>query len=151
MIWTINDLSAFPAAFAHAGDPDQAVIAAYVAQSRRPQQPQSRPGVRRYYYLLNDDPRVSLCAVGMPLDAWAGGAMCKVGTSEIIGEFKGNRHLVGRKGLRLQLQPLAWLNAPADEHYESGGQALEAVSFQVLDLDRAAQSQRRIVQQYQWK
>lgn len=84
MIWTINDISAFRSAFVAAGEPDQSIINAYLAKKRRTMQPQARPGVRRYYYLLAEDPRVSLCCVGMPLADWNGGG-------HVQGGHTGNR------------------------------------------------------------
>lgn len=151
MIWTIKNIDDFLPAFTLAGEPDQAVIDAYLARTRHRQQPLKHEGVRRYYYLLHDDARVRLTCVGMPLDAWRGGAMVKVGVNEIIGEFPGNRHLIGQKGLQLQFTPIAWLREPADQAFVNGAQALEAISFQILDLNRIEQSQQQIQQKYQWK
>lgn len=151
MIWTIEDVSGFQEVVTPAGEPDQSVIVAYLAQSRQRLQPQKQPGVKRWYYLLADDPRVTLATVGMPLEDWHGSAMCMIGTRQIIGEFPGNRHLIGRKGLQLKMQPIAWLKEPADKTFRTAQQALEELSFQVLDLDQALRSQWNIQQKYEWR
>lgn len=87
----------------------------------------------------------------MPLLAWRGAAMCIVGTREIIGEFAGNRHLCGRKGLQLKMQPAAWLKEPADLAMGDGDDALEELSMQILDLADAQRSQEQIARKYQWR
>jgi hypothetical protein len=151
VIWTIDDIRDLVPLVVPAGEPDQQVIAAYLARTRRPQHPPKHQGVKRYYYLLRDEPRVVFTCLSMPLEAWQGGVMAKVGTREIIGEFAGNRHLVGKKGSQLQFSPIAWLQGEADQHFLNASQALQELSFQILDLDRAERSQRAIARQYQWK
>jgi hypothetical protein len=151
MIWSISDLSDLVPLVVPAGEPDQQVIAAYLTHTKKPQHPQKHQGIKRYYYLLRDDVRVVFTSLGMPLDAWRGGAMAKVGTREIIGEFAGNRHFTGRKGLFLQLSPIAWLEGEADQHFLNAAQALQELSFQILDLDRIEQSQRAIERKYRWR
>lgn len=151
MIWIIDNIRAFQAAFTSAGEPDQAVIDAFLQTTQHKQHAPAHEGVKRYYYLLADDPRVVLCCVGMPLADWRGPAMAIVGTREIIGEFPGNRHLVGKKGLQIRMQPATWLKEPADRHFADAGQALEEISFQVLDLETIERSQQDIAQKYRWK
>lgn len=90
-----------------------------------------------------------LTTIGMPLTDWRGAAMCVVGTREIIGEFTGNRHLIGRKGLRIKMQPAAWLKAPADLVLADAHAALQEISFQVLDLADIQRSQERLARAYQ--
>ena len=61
MIWRIASIDqAFIAAWHDAGSPDQAVIDAYLAKSRRPQHPQSHQGIKRWYYLRIGNPRIRL-------------------------------------------------------------------------------------------
>ncbi len=150
MIWTLNTVdAAFLDAFEAAGDPDEAVIASYVA--RHGQHAPKNVGVKRWYYLLKENPRVRLGTVGRPLGDWpgAGGVKILVGTSEIIGEFPGNRALVGQMGLHLQMEPIAWLQGEADRHFASGAALLAEISEQILDRRAIQQSQRRIQKRYE--
>lgn len=115
MIWTLSTVDPdLIAAFQSAGEPDQAVIDAYMQKlpRRRHYQPE-RPGVKRWYYLMRDNPRISLAALGMPLEDWQGPAFF-VGTRAIIGEFPGNRAFVGKKGLQMKMQPLTLMTGQAD-------------------------------------
>jgi hypothetical protein len=141
MIWQIDTVSDLVEAFTDAGDIDEQVIAAYLATTRQPQHEQKRPDIRRWYYLLKDNPRVSLCCVGMPLDAWQGPAMLIVGTREIIGEFAGNRAVRGKLGLQLKMQPLAWMSGDPGRRFAKGSQMLAEISEQVLDLRPASRVQ----------
>lgn len=140
MIWQLDDTSDLVASFIDAGPIDEQVVAAYLAAARQPQHEQKRPDVKRWYYLAADNPRVSLCCVGMPLDAWRGPAMLIVGTREIIGEFAGNRDVVGRLGLQLKMQPLAWMSGEPGRRFATGKQLLSEISEQVLDLRPASRT-----------
>jgi len=151
MIWTIDDVSAFVPVMLPAGVPDQAVIDAYLARTRRRLPPPKHQGVPRYYYLWQEDARVAVACIGMPLADWQGAALAKVGSREIIGEFAGNRQFIGRKGLQLQLNPIAWLKEPTDQHFAHAQQALEELSMQALDLAAAERVQAKIIQKYQWR
>lgn len=153
MMWRINSVDqAFIDAWQDAGDPDQAVIDAYVAKLRRPLSPQKHTGVRRWYYLFNDNPRIRLISIGRPLEDFAGlPAKVMVGTVEIIGEFPGNRAYVGRRGLTLNCQPIEWLQGAADEEFADGNAALAAISEQIIDLREIQRSQRSIKERYEWK
>ena len=152
MIWTLDTVDPnLIAAFTAADDPDQAVIDAYMQQlpPRRRHQPE-RAGVKRWYYLHRENPRISLATLGMPLDGWRGGAFFIVGTREIIGEFPGNQAFTGKKGLQMKMQPIQWMSGQADQHFASGAQILAEISEQILDLDAAQQSQRSIRRKYEW-
>ena len=74
--------------------------------------------------------------VGCPLTEWpdGAGAMLIVGTLEIIGEFAGNRHLVGKKGLNLKMQSLDGMYGRAGQIIKSGADLLDTISTQILDL-----------------
>jgi len=74
-----------------------------------------------------------------------------VGTNEIIGEFPGNRDLVGLRGLQLQCQPIAWLEGEADLVLEDGAALLDEISEQILDSKAIDRSQRRIARRCEWK
>lgn len=141
MIWQLDSVSDLAAAFEDAGDIDEQVIAAYLKTSRQPQHEQKRPDIKRWYYLATDNPRVSLCCVGMPLDTWRGAAMLIVGTREIIGEFAGNREVAGKLGLQLKMQPLIWLHGQPDRRFATDGQMLAEISEQVLDLRTGTSAQ----------
>lgn len=141
MIWQVDNVSDLVAAFENAGDIDEQVVAAYLAKTRQPQHEQKRPDIKRWYYLAADNPRVSLCCVGMPLDTWRGAAMLIVGTREIIGEFAGNRDVAGKLGLQLKMQPLAWLLGQPGRRFATGNQMLAEISEQVLDLHAAPREQ----------
>ena len=134
MIWRLDNPSDLAAAFIDAGDIDEQVVAAYRASTRQPQHEQKRPDIKRWYYLLKDNPRVSLCCVGMPLDVWHGPAMLIVGTREIIGEFAGNCAVRGIRGLQLKMQPLSWMSGEPGRRFATGNQLLSEISEQVLDL-----------------
>lgn len=153
MIWTLDLIDGqFISAFVNAGDPDQRVIDEYLSrQPHRRLQPPERPGIKRWHYLLQDNPRIGLTTLAMPLDVWQGGTFFLVGTRNIIGEFTGNREFVGMKGLHLKMQPLAWMAGRADQQFASGAQLLAEISEQILDLDAAQRSQRKTRQRYEWK
>ena len=152
MIWKINNVDrAFIDAWHDAGQPDQAVIDAYTATSRRVS-PQKHVGIRRWYYLFNDNPRIRLTTIGRPLEDFAGqAAKVLIGTVEIIGEFSGNRDLVGKRGLTLQVQPIDWLQGEANEVFATGEAALAAISEQVIDRQDIQRSQRDIKRRYEWR
>ena len=152
MIWSINTVDqAFIDAWHDAGQPDQAVIDAYMATSQR-LSPQKHIGIRRWYYLFNDNARIRLTTIGRPLEDFAGlEAKVIVGTIEIIGEFEGNREFVGKRGLTLQCQPIAWLQGDADEVFATGGEALAAISEQIIDREDIQRSQRTIKSRYEWR
>jgi hypothetical protein len=153
MIWKILQINeAFIDAWTSAGEPDQAVIDAHVGRLRRKLPAAQHTGVMRRYYLLNENTRVRLATIGRPLEDFSGlGAKVVVGTHEIIGEFPGNEEFIGLKGLKLQCEPVEWLQGQADQEFATGSEALAAVSEQVLDLRRAEVVQREITQKYQWK
>lgn len=150
MIWTLQNVdSALIAAFQDAGIPDQWVIDAHLTRRGQRYQ-QERPGIKRWYYLHREEPRIRLTCVSMPLDAWIGGAFLIVGTQEIIGEFPGNQHLVGKKCLQMKMQPLAWMTGQADQDFAGGALMLAEISEQILDLGKIEQVQRTIRKKYQW-
>jgi len=151
MIWTLDIIDAsLSEAFIDAGPIDQAAIDRHLGR-RGPRYPEARPGVKRYYYLLRDNPRISLAALGMPLDAWQGGAFFIVGTRLIIGEFALNREFRGRQGLQMKMQPLAWMTGKADRQFSSGAALLAEISEQVLDLSEIERSQERVKKRYEHK
>ena len=148
MIWKINLIDTpFVAAWLSAGRPDQAVV------NRHGQHPhaQRNAGEPRYYYLLRSDSRIRLATVGLPLGAWQGAGKVLLGTGVIIGEFHGNAHLVGRNGLRLQMEPLDLLSGVPDQEFATGSQALSAISEQIIDRVAIEESQYKIRTQYEWK
>ena len=151
MIWTLDQADpGFIAAFEAAGEPDQAVIDAHMRALPARRYPPERTFVKRWYYLLQENPRISLATLGMPLEAWRGPAFFIVGTREIIGEFPANRPYIGMKGLQMKMQPLSWMAGQADLSFASGAQLLAEISEQILDLDAAHRSQRSIKRKYQW-
>lgn len=151
MIWTLDHLDqAFIKAWEDVGEPNQEVITAYLAKIRRPQHPQKHQGIKRWYYLLQENPCIRLVSLGMPLHEWKGAAKLIVGTNEIIGEFPGNRPYVGKMGLQLQCQPLAWLQGVPDKAFPSGQALLSEISEQILDRREIEQSQQRTQKRYQW-
>lgn len=131
MIWTLNTTAGLVPRFEDAGPIDETVVAAYTAT--RNQREPARPGIARYYYLLADDPRITLCCLGMPLHAWTGGAMLIVTSRKIIGEFAGNRAYAGYKGCIVKMQPIAWLRGKADRRFTTGAELLAEVAEQFLD------------------
>jgi hypothetical protein len=150
MLWRLEQInSTFIDAFEEAGEPDQAVITAYVAQHG--QHPPKHAGIKRWYYFLKDNHRIRLTTVGRPLDDWAGAAKIIVGTGEIIGESTGNRDLVGQVGLKLQFEPIAWLQGRADKTFVHGEALLAEISEQILDRKVIEQSQRSIRAKYQYR
>lgn len=153
MIWKITAIDEpFIAAFVPAGEPDQRVIDDYLRKTRRPMQPPKHDGVKRWYYLCRDNPRIRLSCIGRPLDDWkALPAKCLVGTNEIIGEFEGNREFIGQRGSQLTMQPIEWLQGTADAVYASGSAALSEISEQILDKRRIDRRQREVQSKYQWK
>jgi|SRR5579875_775274 hypothetical protein len=153
MIWKITTIDvAFVAAFEDAGEPDQRVIDDYLRKTHKPMHPPKHEGIRRYYYLLADNPRVRLGTLGMSLAEFAGkSAKIIVGTNEIIGEFEGNRAFIGHMGLKLQCEPIAWLRGHADREFATGSLALAEISEQILDLRKIKESQRRTRRRYEWK
>ncbi len=136
MIWALAHVDqSLRVAFEPAGEPDQEVIARFqAAPGVTHLHPEYRPGMSRYFYLWRDHPRVSLVCLGLPLEAWQDGAFFIVGYRWIIGEFAGNRDLVGLKGLHLKMQPLAWMGGQANKQFSSGLHLLSEISEQVLDL-----------------
>jgi hypothetical protein len=153
MIWKITTIdAAFIAAFADAGEPDQRVIEAHLRKMHKPMHPQKHEGMRRYYYLLADNPRVRLFCIGRTLSDFAGlPAKIIVGTYEIIGEFPSNRAFIGQTGLKLQCEPIAWLSGNADKVFPTGSRALAEISEQILDLRKIKESQRQIRRRYKWQ
>lgn len=153
MIWTLAQVDTdFIAAFQSAGEPNQAVIDAYMCKlpARRRHQPE-RASVKRWHYLMQDNPRIGLTSLGMPLEQWQGGAFFLVGTREIIGEFAGNREVAGLKGFHLKMQPLRWMTGQADYlRFASGAQLLAEISEQVLDRQAAERVQRETRKKYEW-
>ena len=152
MIWILDSIDdLFTGAFLSAGEPDQQIINRHMSHQPRHRQHQPvRPGVKRWYYLLAENPRISLSTVGRPLADWQGGAFFIVGTREIIGEFPGNQGCIGKKELQMKMQPLAWMSGQADQQFASGAQLLAEISEQILDLDAAERSQRQTKRRYEW-
>lgn len=151
MIWTLEDVGELVSVFNDAGPIDERAISEYIRNSHKRQHKSSHPGVKRWYYLHKEEPRISLCCVGMPLEAWQGAAMLIVGTREIIGEFAGNRHAIGRKGLQMKMQPIAWLRGRAEKRFAIGGQLLAEISEQVLDQPEIEKVQSRLARKYRWE
>lgn len=153
MIWKITAIDeSFIDAFVPAGEPDQQVIDDYLRRTRRSMHPPKHDGVKRWYYLHKDNPRIRLSCIGRPLSDWkALPAKCLVGTNEIIGEFPGNREFIGQRGSQLTLQPIEWFTGDADATYPSGSAALSEISEQILDKRRIEQRQREVRKRYEWK
>ena len=151
MIWSLDSVRDLVPVFADAGPIDEAAVHEHLRKSRRKPYEPSHPGVKRWYYLHKEEPRISLCCVGMPLEAWQGAAMLIVGTREIIGEFAGNRHAVGRKGLQMKMQPIAWLRGRAEKRFEAGSHLLAEISEQVLDQRDIERVQSRLARKYRWE
>ncbi len=152
MIWTLDRVdAALLSAFADAGDIDQAVVDQRMEQFPSQQHAPARSVVKRWYYLLADNPRIGLVCISQPLYEWLGSAFLIVGTRTIIGEFEANKAFVGKLGLHLKMQPLAWLTGEADRHFATGAQLLAEISEQVLDRRAIRESQERRTRMYEWK
>jgi len=151
MIWRLERVDE-PLAnvFESAGEPDQDVIDAYVAQFGQ-RGPQKHVGIQRWYYLMKENPRIHLTTLGMPLEDWHGEAKILVGTNTIIGEFEGNREYIGQLGLTIHMEPIAWLRGEADKAFENGSTLLASISEQVLDRKEIDRVQATILQRYQHK
>lgn len=151
MLWTVTVDSTLLDAFEDAGEPDQVVIDDYLRRTHKPRPAPKHTGVKRWYYLMRDNPRMRLSTIGMPLVDCAGKQVkVLVGVSEIIGEFPGNRALVGKRGLQLQCQPIAWLQGSPDQHFTSGAAMLAEISEQPLDRHEIEASQEKIKRRYEW-
>ena len=148
MLWILEKIdSSFINAFEDAGKLDQEVVDAYVAQYGL-SGPQKHLGVKRWYYLLRENPRIRLVTVGRPLDDWHEQAKIIVGSIKILGEFQATREYVGQLGLKLQMEPINWLQGDADEFFPHGSALLNAVSEQVLDRKAIERSQKALSQKY---
>lgn len=151
MIWRLEEVDwSLVNAFESAGEPDQDVIDAYIAQFGQ-RGAKKHVGIRRWYYLSKDNPRIRLTTLGMPLEDWHGEAKILVGTGTIIGEFEGNRDYVGQMGLTLHMEPIAWLQGEADSSFSNGSTLLASISEQVLDRREIGRSQAAISQIYRHK
>jgi hypothetical protein len=152
MIWRVTTIDeAFMACFTEAGEPDQATIDAYLRQTKQPQHTKKNPGVKRWYYLQQENPRISFTTVGRPLSDWTGlPAKLIVVTRTIIGEFPANRPYQGLLGFQLKCEPIEWLRNQADREFAMASDILPEISEQVLDRHRIEASQEQIKQRYQW-
>jgi hypothetical protein len=128
---------------------DELVVQRHQAQQKR-YHPITRQEVARFCYLKADDQTIKLVCMGMPLDAWHGGIMVIIGTNTIIGEFEGNRDLVGLTGTQLKMQPLAWLREPEDQRFPTASALLAQISEQVRNQGRIERVQRDITKKYHW-
>lgn len=152
MIWRVQRIDQLLIdAFENAGEPDQRVISAYLRKTHKPMHPPKHDGIRRWYYLLAENRRIRLATTGRPLAEWRGEAKVLVGTNEIIGEFAGNRKLVGQRGLQLKCEPIEWLQGEADLVLADGAALLAEISEQILDGKAIDRSQRNIARRYEWK
>lgn len=152
MIWRVRIDQTLIEAFVHAGSPDQAVIDTHLARLGKARQPIRHGDAKRWYYLLRSNPRVRLLTVGRPLDQWVGKeAKIIVGAVKIIGEFPGNRALVGKRGLQLKCEPIESLIGNADLELANGEALLNEISEQLLDSKAIERSQRQIRRRYEWK
>ena len=87
MIWLLERIdTVLQDAFEWAGEPNQTIVDVYIAKHGQ-SGPQKHLGVKRWYYLHRDNPRIRLSTLGMPLDDWRGVAKIIVGTVEIIVSF----------------------------------------------------------------
>lgn len=149
MIWRLRQVDdVFRTAFISAGMPDQQVIDEYLARTGKQNAPPKHVGVQRWYYLLQENGRIRLTTIGMPLTDWMEEGKILVGTNEIIGEFEGNRAFVGYTGLQLQMQPIAWLQGEADKEFSGGAALLAEISEQILDRSAIERTQATIAQKY---
>jgi hypothetical protein len=140
MIYTITMVdNQFKAAWEPAGEPDQEVIEQHAAKHKHHQPRQ--PKIKRWYYLLKEDSRISLRTAGQPLEDWPqeNGAKILVGTGEIIGEFPGNQENTGKLGLRILMEPIEWLQGEANKYYYSGTQFLANIDVRILERQRGRQ------------
>jgi hypothetical protein len=151
MIWTLDSVYDLCTVFADAGPINEQVVSRSIQTTQRKQQAPSHPNVPRWYYLYEEEPRISLCCVGSPLQSWQGASMLIVGAREIIGEFAGNRHVVGRKGLQMKMQPIDWLHSTSEKHFATGAEFLAAISEQVLDQADITRVQQHIARKYRWE
>jgi hypothetical protein len=154
MIWKVLSVDPqFIQKFSDAGPIDWNVVNAHLNQKRRrPIVPQQNPDVPRWYYLLQDDPATRMGTVGAQLDQFKGHpAKLIIGTVEIIGEFAGQRELIGIKGLKLQLEPIHMLSGEPDAVFKTASLALASLSNQIPNLEQAEKSQRDIQNKYRWK
>ena len=140
MIWLIDNIDRkFTQDFIDAGPVDYVIVDSFLKRTGRQPRAQNNPEVKRFYYLYQYDPRVRLTLVGSPLPEWEGKpAMIILGTEIILGEFVGNKTLVGKKGINLKVQPASWLKGDPDQRFALGSEALDAISFQVIDGENRA-------------
>jgi hypothetical protein len=137
--------------FEDAGEPDQAVIDAYIATLSRPLSPPKHQGFKRWYYFYRENHRIVLSTIGRPLSDWQGSSKVLVGTIEIIGEFESNAQHVGQTGLKLQCQPIEWMQGTADQEFANGTAMLAEISEQIFDRRVIERSQQQIKQLYKFK
>jgi hypothetical protein len=144
MIWKIHKIDrTFIESWIQAGEPDQAIIDRYVQRHGQHAPAARLAGEPRYYYLHALEPRITLRTVSLPLEAWQGGAKIIIGTQRIIGEFAGNRHLVGQRGLALKMEPVDLLYGKPDDEFSDGMSMLAELSSQILDRDALKRYEQR--------
>ena len=126
--WLIKHLEpSFYDAWEEAGEVDLSAL------PQTPRHPPKHFDLPRYHYLLKTDARVRLTCVGMPLKDWLKRQVgIIVGTTKSLGEFEATKDLRGEQTLVLKMEPGA-LSPPYDEVFESGAEALESISWQILD------------------
>jgi hypothetical protein len=150
MIWaTIEVDAAFQLAFVEVGPIHEQVVKRHLARQKN-HHPVTRQGIVCYYYLAANDPTIKLVCMSMPLADWQGGAMVIVGSYEIIGEFAGNRDLVGLSGTQLKMQPLVWLREPEDQRFPTASALLAQISEQVRNRQSIERTQQNITRKYLW-
>ncbi len=144
MIWRLlNVEQAFIDAWTDAGRIRQHVVDRQVQAHGQYAPAQRNQNEPRWYYLHYLEPRIRLATVGLPLDQWQGGAKIIIGTCSIIGEFDGNSHLVGERGLKLQMEPLDMLRVQPDDEFVNGMAVLLELSNQIMDRDALRQYEQR--------
>ncbi|HXC62354.1 MAG TPA: hypothetical protein VNV63_06735 [Nitrospiria bacterium] len=130
--------------FQAAGEPDQAVINAFLAKEKHSRQGRQRDvTLPRYYYLYQPDPRIRLCTVGSTLTGWSGPAWVLIGVNLILGEFHnddvpgspfiGNADLRGQQGLQLTMRSVAPFRGFADREFDEPAGFLAELDVSVLE------------------
>jgi hypothetical protein len=149
-IWRLATVGDLTTLFEPAGPVDEAAVAAYLAAQRPiPSTPvQREPTVPRWYYLYAQDRRVVLKTVAMSLEMWEGPAKVIVGTFEHIGEFAATKPLVGRKGLRISLEPIEMLHGAPERFFTTGRALLAAIDWSILETRDSRKPDRNLNRKY---
>ena len=145
-IWKVDTVADLRPLFEDAGPVDEEVVAAHLAGLRADQRPAVpfEPALPRWFYLLTSDRRVVLRTVAMSLEMWEGPAKVIVGTFEHIGEFAATKPLVGRKGLRISLEPIEMLHGAPERFFTTGRALLAAIDWSILETQDARRPDRNL-------